>query len=424
MGRVAVIHWTGRFAILLLVFASLPAFGQKAPTAGGGGGSAPTSTGGSTPVGNPTLSPNLNPNNTNNPSNDPFASQPIFISGKVMFDDGSPVNKDVRIERVCGATARTEASVDTSGRFSFEVGGNTQSASIMMDASQSDLGSGSRMGSGPQSQGALVSNTNTGNSRRLSPEMALWGCELRAAYPGYRSDAVSLAGHKSMDDPNIGTIILHRLANVEGTTISITTAEAPKSAQKNFEKGTQAARKNNWGDAEKRFLAATSEYPKYAVAWFALGQVQEQQNRAADARKSYQAAIEADKRYVSPLDQLALLAAHESNWPDAARYSKQVIDLNPVEFPEAYWYSAVANYNLNQDAEAAKSGKALIKLDTRHRFPEVNRMMAELALRGQDLTAAAEYLKAYLGQVPNAKDADVLKQQLLKIEEANAAPKR
>lgn len=414
------IHWTGRFAILLIVFCSLPVSGQRAPTAGGGGGSVPTSTGGTTPTGNPTLSPNLNPNNTNNPSNDPFASQPIFISGKVMFDDGSPVNKDVRIERVCGTTARTEASLDTSGRFSFEVGGNAQNAGIMMDASQADSGSSSRMGAGASGQGALVSGTNTGNSRRLSPEMALWGCELRAVYPGYRSEVISLSGHKSMDDPNVGTIILHRLGNVQGTTISITTAEAPKSAQKNFEKGVQAARKSNWDDAEKRFLAATGEYPKYAVAWFALGQVQEQQSHTAEARKSYQAAIDADKHYVSPLDQLALLAAHESNWQDAARYSKQVIELNPVEFPEAYWYSAVANYNLNQDAEAAKSGKALIKLDTQHRFPEVNRMMAEVALRGKDLAAAAEYLKAYLVQVPNAKDADALKQQLLKIQEASA----
>ena len=409
-------RWTNGFAILLFLTAQV--FGQKAPTTGGGG-STTTTTGGTTkPTSNPVYN---NPNNnTNNNSNNPFDTQPIFLSGKVMFDDGSPVNKDIRVERVCGANVRIESHVDNSGHFSFEIGGNTGSSESIMDASQSDAGGGSSRVSGLQNQGSLMNGTNSSSSRRLSPEQTLWGCELRASYPGYRSESLPLAGRKSLDDPNVGTIILHRLANVQGTTISITTAEAPKSAQKNYDKGVQAARKNNMDEAEKRLLAATGEYPKYAIAWFALGQVQERLNRPEDARKSYMEALNADKHYVSPYDQLALLAAHDNKWADAAQYSKQAIDLNPVEFPASYWYNAVANYNLNRDTDAIKSGKALVKLDTRHLFPEVNRLLAELSVNTKDYAAAAEYLKAYLAQVPTAKDAETLKQQLLKIEEAKA----
>ena len=126
---------------------------------------------------------------------------------------------------------------------------------------------------------------------------------------------------------------------------------------------------------------------------------------------------------MSPYDQLALLAAHENKWEEAAQYSKQAIELNPVEFPSAYWYNTVAHYNLNQDTEAIKSGRALLKLDTQHRYPEVNRLLAELSVNSKDYAAAADYLKAYLAQVPNAKDADTLKQQLLKIQEASAQVK-
>ena len=413
-------RWTNGFAIFLFLTAQV--FGQKAPTAGGGGGSTTTTTGGAnTPTGNPGYNnPNLNNNTNNNPSNDPFGTQPIFLSGKVMFDDGSPVNKDIRIERVCGANVRIESHVDNSGHFSFEIGGNTGASESIMDASQSEAtGGGSRV-SGLQNQGSLMNGTNSSSSRRLSPEQTLWGCELRASYPGYRSESLPLAGRKSLDDPNVGTIILHRLANVQGTTISITTAEAPKSAQKNYDKGVQAARKNNMDEAEKRLLAATGEYPKYAIAWFALGQVQERLNRLDDARKSYLEAATADKHYVSPYDELAFLAAHDNKWADAAQYSKQAIDLNPVEFPSSYWYNAVANYNLNRETDAIKSGKALVKLDARHLFPEINRLLADLSLRANDYTAAAEYLKAYLTLVPAAKDAETLKQQLLKIEEAKA----
>jgi Tfp pilus assembly protein PilF len=393
-------------------------FGQKSSGTAAGTGAGATATGTrGTPTTTTTNNPTLNPSNNSNTNNDPFSNRPIFLTGKVMFDDGSAVNKDVAIQKVCGASTRTETHVDSSGRFSFEIGGSTPSE--VMSADIADFGSS------PQSQSSSLggSNSSNGGSGR-NPETALWGCELRASYPGYRSDAVPLAGRRSMDDPNVGTIILHHLGNVQGTTISVTTAEAPKSAQKNFEKGMQAAQKSNVEEAEKRLLAATGEYPKYAVAWFMLGQVQQRQNKVEDARKSYLAAVAADKRYVSPYDQLALLAARETKWADAAQYSKQAIDLNPVEFPSSFWYNTVANYNLRKDAEASKSAQALLKLDTLHHYPEVNRLLAELALNKKDYSAAADYLKAYLAQVPGAKDAETLKQQLLKIEEASAQLKQ
>jgi tetratricopeptide (TPR) repeat protein len=412
-----------RFLIFLGAATMLVA--QKAPTAspGGGGGTAsPGNTGTTgTVINTPGNNPTLNPSNPNNPTNDPFANQPIFLSGKVMFDDGSPTNKDVHVERVCGTNVRTEAYVDRSGHFSFQIGGGANNADIMMDASQSGYGSANPNGNNNQDSLGGMPNSI---SKRMGSETALWGCELRAAYPGYRSEVISLAGRKALDNPDVGTIILHHLGNVQGTTISLTTAEAPKSAKKNFEKGVQAAQKGNLPEAESKLQAATEEYPKYAIAWFMLGRVQEQQNRADDARKSYLSAIEADKHYVSPLDELALMAARENKWDDAARYSKQVIDLNPVEFPSSYWYNTVANYNLNKEEDAVKSAKALVKLDTQHRFPEVNRLLAELSANGKDYTSAAGYLKTYLTQVPNAKDADVLKQQLLKIEAASVDIKK
>jgi tetratricopeptide (TPR) repeat protein len=200
----------------------------------------------------------------------------------------------------------------------------------------------------------------------------------------------------------------------------MTTAAAPKAAQKNFDKGIQAERKGNFEESEKHLLAATGEYPKYALAWFTLGQLQQRQNKIEDARKSYVAAAEADRKYVSPYDQLALLAAREGKWEDAANYSKQAIELNPVEFPSSFWYNTVSNYNLNKLADASKSGQALLKLDTQHRYPEANRLLAEIALTNKEYAEAARYLHAYLEVVPNAKDADALKQQLLKIEQASA----
>jgi hypothetical protein len=68
-------------------------------------------------------------------------------------------------------------------------------------------------------------------------ERDLFSCELRASLPGFRSDVVSLANRRFMDNPEVGTIVLHRLGNVEGLTISATTMAAPKDAKKAYDKG-------------------------------------------------------------------------------------------------------------------------------------------------------------------------------------------
>jgi len=125
---------------------------------------------------------------------------------------------------------------------------------------------------------------------------------------------------------------------------------------------------------------------------------------------------------VSPYDQLARLSAQEGKWEDAANFSKQVISLNPVEFPSSFWYNAIATYNLKRADEAEKSVKDLLKLDTRHNYPDAENMMAQILLDRGNYPEAASHLRTYLTLVPNAKNADALKQILLKIDQASAAP--
>jgi Tfp pilus assembly protein PilF len=412
--------------LFILLLAGLGILGenllaQRGGTQGGGGGAATPPSTGTPGAGSPGRGTN-NPNNpnpssipqNNNPNdmNGPFANRPIFLSGKVMFDDGAPTNSDIRIERVCGATQHLEAHTDSKGRFSFQLGGNM---ALDTDASNSGIGSGY----GQQRPGSN-SPFSQGNRQGLD---GLFGCEIRASYPGYRSDSVPLANRHALDDPELGTIVLHRLANVQGSTISLTTAAAPKAARKDYEKGMQLAEKGKFEEAEKHFLQATDTYPKFAAAWFALGQVQQRENKPAEARKAYEAAIEADKKFVSPYDQLALLSAQGGNWEDTAKYSQKAIELNPVEFPSAFWYNAIANYNLKKTGEAEKSAKALQKMDTRHKYPQVESMLAQFAVNRGEYADAATHLRAYLTMVPNAKDADALKAELQKIDEATAAKK-
>ena len=341
-----------------------------------------------------------------------------------MFDDGSKPSTDIRVERVCNGSPHLESHVDSRGQFSFQLGQNPAASTDASDGG-AGWGNGGNTGYGLGQSNSASGNSSFGSSLSGNRNTGLWGCDLRAAYPGYRSDEINLSMSKEMDNPDVGTIILHRLGNVQGTTLSLTSALAPKRAQKDYEKGMQLAQKGKLEEAEKHLTDATTEYPKYATAWFALGQVEQKERNTEAASKSYQAAIAADPKYVSPYDQLALLAAQATKWNDAADYSKRAIELNPVEFPSSFWYNALANYHLKKPEEEEKSLKAIIKLDTAHHYPESEDLYGQMLLAEGKYPEAATHLRAYLAIAPpGSKNTESVKQALVKLDQANVEAKK
>jgi tetratricopeptide (TPR) repeat protein len=227
---------------------------------------------------------------------------------------------------------------------------------------------------------------------------------------------VNLAGRRSLDNPDVGTIVLRRMGNVEGSTISATSLQAPKDAKKAYEKGRNELKKKKFDNAEKELQKAVTAYPKYAVAWFELGLAQELQNRSDDARKSYGEALGADPKFIKPYIQLAGISARENKWQEVADTSDRAIKLDPYDFPVAYFYNSIANYNLGKLDVAEKSAREAQKLDTQHRFPRVNHLLGVILADRRDYTGAAASLRDYLKLVPNAQDADRVRSQLEEFE--------
>src|SRR5260370_16865414 len=235
MIRLTRLHSALSLAIVLAGSAA-PILSQQQPT------TPPVTT---TPPGNPgaTTTPGRNPGiptpgTTTNPNDqmNRFPEQqprPIFLSGKVMLDDGMPPPDSVVIERVCNGTPRAEAYTDSKGRFSFQLG---QNQGVLQDASMSSAGGGfgglgndGGIGSANRSNtGGFGSMGGTGGGGRNGiSERDLMGCEIRAALPGFRSDVVNLSGRRAFDNPHLGTIILHRFATLQSVTISPTSLTPP-----------------------------------------------------------------------------------------------------------------------------------------------------------------------------------------------------
>ena len=331
--------------------------------------------------------------------------RPIFLSGRVMMEDGTPPPDAVVIERVCNGIPRPEAYTDSRGRFSFQLGQNT---SMLADASF-----GSVMD--PLDIGGRQSSP-FGRSGRGVSERDLMGCELRASLPGYRSNIVSLAGRRVMDNPDVGTILLRRLGNVEGTTISMTSLQAPKDAKKAYEKGQEALRRKKWDEAQTQFEKAVQAYPNYAVAWFELGALYERRKSLEPARKAYGEALRADGRFVKPYLQLAGISMQERKWQEVADATGRVLKLNPFDFPTAYFYHSVASFNLRNLDAAEKSAREALKLDTQHRNPKLEHLLGVILANKADYTGAAEHMKNYIERAPDASDIDTVRKQLVEIE--------
>ncbi|HWB95269.1 MAG TPA: tetratricopeptide repeat protein, partial [Bryobacteraceae bacterium] len=213
-----------------------------------------------------------------------------------------------------------------------------------------------------------------------------------------------------------GTIVLHRLGNVEGTTISATSLQAPKDAKKAYQKGKDALKKNKAEEAEKHFQKAVDLYPKYAVAWYELGVLQQKSQKPEDARKSYQQALAADSRLILPYLQLSMLAVQEKKWEEVVETTNRAVKLDPVDFPQAYFFNSVANYYLRRMDAAEKSAREAQKLDTEHRYPKINHVLGVILAEKRDYPAAVEQMRSYLKFSPDAQDAETVKKQLVELE--------
>lgn len=330
---------------------------------------------------------------------------PMLLTGKVTLNDGTIPPEPVRIERVCnGLRPHPEGFTDSKGRFSITLG---QETDIMPDASETE------------SRNIATGGGSLGGIR----ESDLMNCELRAVLPGFTSDTISLATRRYLDNPDVGTIVLHRLSNVEGLTISATSALAPKDARKAYEKALEDLKKNKLDDAQKSLEKAVSVYPKYAVAWFDLGRLHEQRDHADQARNAYGQAIAADAKYINPYERLYLMDAKEQKWKEVAENSDHVLHLNPYDFPGAYYYNAVANLELGNLDAAEKSGREAVKQDTLHQNPRTSYVLGIILAKKGEFAPAADLLRAYLQADPAAKDAGEVRQQLAQIEKLSGAAK-
>lgn len=344
----------------------------------------------------------------------------ILLSGNVIVEDGSPLPGSASIERVCSARVSSEGRTDVKGYFSINLG---QAGSSEPDDSAEDSGMPGR---------GMTDLPNSQMPTGRSIQQRLMGCELRASLGGFRSSRVQIPIEDLGSGAGViqvGTIVLQRMGQAPGTTVSATSLNAPKDAKKAYDKGHQAMAKNKLPEAQQELEKAVQLYPQYAAAWVDLGWLYDRQGQLDKAQAAFTHARTADGMFVPAYVGLASVAVRQSKWTEAAESSAHATQLDGIGFPAAFYYNALANYQLGNLEQAEKSARKGELLGAQHAFPQLNLLLGAMLAQRHEYADAAEQLRAYLKAAPTAANADKVRQELAELEKqvgtgakAEAAP--
>ena len=351
------------------------------------------------------------------PPTQPDLNLVMFLQGRIATSDGTPVPNDLLVERVCNERVRQQVHATPRGDFSMQIGSKFDS---FVDAS-----------GGPASQEGEGRKVSTGGISLHD----LAGCELRTSAAGFRPSSISLVDlTPSASTVDVGSIVVQRVTKIKGTTLSAIPYKAPPNARKAYEKGFEAAKNGKLDEARKFFEQAVAIYPGYASAWFQLGAVFEKEDQKDSARAAYTQATTVDTRFLPPYLSLASMAYEAGNWTEVLRLTGHILDFDLLNYGNfagyvldldewnsagAYFYNAVANYKLNKFEEAEKSALKAERADLPTNYPQLHLLLAEIFARKKDYGVAIWELRTYLELVPHAKNGDLIRERLAKLEKLN-----
>jgi tetratricopeptide (TPR) repeat protein len=194
--------------------------------------------------------------------------------------------------------------------------------------------------------------------------------------------------------------------------VSVTSLQIPHKAQKEYEQACAALNNKKLPEAEQHLHKATEIYPKYVAGWVMLGQILETRQQTTGARDACSRASGADPSYLPAYLCLAEIAGREQEWNEVLNLTGRALELDPVNDAYAYFFSAIAYFNLNQVPEAENRALKAEAIDRNHYVPLLQFLLAQIYEAKHDAANAASHLQEYLKLAPGSQVSDNLKKDL------------
>jgi Tfp pilus assembly protein PilF len=253
-------------------------------------------------------------------------------------------------------------------------------------------------------------------------------CVFRASHPGYVSSTVDASGlNVNLHDTTVKVppIVLSG-ATVDPYAIRLFGDDIPGRAKGPFGKAMKAIDARNFDEAIRDLQAAVAAAPKFADGWHAIGVVYDKRGMPAEARDAYTHAIEVDPKRMPSYLTLTRLCIKTKDWPCALQNADSLIKLDTKHtYPEIYVHRAVAQYGLNDLPSAEASAQEAIRLDSKHKWPRAEYVLGRILEAKGDINGAREHMQKNLELQPTVPDAEAVQAHMLglgKPEKAGAEP--
>ena len=206
------------------------------------------------------------------------------------------------------------------------------------------------------------------------------------------------------------------LSQIRGATVSVVRLEVPDKARSEFDKACGDFHKKKMSDAEQHVRSAIEKYSNYVAAWVMLGEVLEAQQQSDKAQEACEHANTTDPTYLPSYICLAELNARSGKWDEILNVTKTALGLNPVGDLYAYFYRAMAFFNLNQLPEAEKSAIEAEGIDRDHKEAPVHYLLAQIYEAKGDVASAIAELKQFLKVNQDKDKSEEAKQYLARLQ--------
>ncbi len=321
---------------------------------------------------------------------------PIIVVGRVVVEGAERPPESVVIRMSCGGASIPQDYTDRRGRFSFQPGCNPVMA--MSDASARGVFFGGPGGGMSSSRGMLN----------------LSHCWLFVDLPGYRSNHVGLQFVRPMDRNAVGPIVLTRIEGSTGSTVSVTTLEAPKNAKKAYNKGLKALRSVEEPDYQKavsHLERAVEFHPEFAAAWEALGRARMGLADEEGARKAFSRSIHSDPWFLQPYVPLIDMATERHEWTELESLADRYLALSPGSMRIRY-LNGVAAVSLGKMSKAESMIRMIKNAGEMNIWSESYVILAAVHSSRAEFEEAAKHYEAYLKLSPTGETADQVKRIL------------
>lgn len=211
------------------------------------------------------------------------------------------------------------------------------------------------------------------------------------------------------------------LSSGTGTTISALRLSVPSKARGEYDKACSAFKKSKPSETEQHARAAIEKYPNYPAAWVMLGQALQAQGKLDDARDACSKPMSVDRTYLPPYLCLAGLLDHQKEWNGLLKMSDQFVGMGRSADLYAYYYRGLADFHLEQLADAQKSVQQAIELDPQHHQPSLNFLLALIYDRQGDVANATLQVQEFIKHTSDPASKQQAKEYLAQIQAKQSA---